>query len=83
MSQALPAFETVAAFATPILIADLPDGPQLNAALIPVLAKREAEQRGVRDVEDGAGGDEDLDERVAAKMMVIARSSVSSTFGFE
>ena len=26
MSQALPAFETVAAFATPILIADLPEG---------------------------------------------------------
>jgi len=44
MSQAQPAFETVAAFATPILIADLPDGPQLNAALIPILAKREAEQ---------------------------------------
>lgn len=38
------AFDTVAAFATPILVVDLPDGPQLNAALIPALLKREQEQ---------------------------------------
>jgi len=44
MSQAKPAFDTVAAFPTPILIADLPDGPQLNAALLPAMLKREAEQ---------------------------------------
>lgn len=38
------AFDTVAAFATPLLVADLPDGPQLNAALVPALLKREQEQ---------------------------------------
>jgi len=38
------AFDTVAAFATPILVVDLPDGAQLNAALIPALLKREQEQ---------------------------------------
>ena len=38
------AFETVAAFPTPILVIDLPDGAQLNAALLPTLLKRETEQ---------------------------------------
>ncbi len=44
MSNPSLAFETVAAFATPILVIDLPDGAQMNAALIPVLLKRETEQ---------------------------------------
>ena len=44
MSNEPFAFETVAAFATPILVADIPDAAQLNAALLPVLLKREAEQ---------------------------------------
>lgn len=44
MSSAPLAFDTVAAFPTPILVIDLPDGAQLNAALIPALLKREAEQ---------------------------------------
>ena len=44
MSNEPFAFETVAAFATPILVADIADAAQLNAALLPVLLKREAEQ---------------------------------------
>ena len=44
MSKPPLAFETVAAFPTPILVIDLPDGAQLNAALLPTLLKREAEQ---------------------------------------
>jgi uncharacterized protein (TIGR02466 family) len=44
MSNAQPAYDTVAAFATPIVVADIPDAAQLNAALLPVLLKREAEQ---------------------------------------
>jgi uncharacterized protein (TIGR02466 family) len=44
MSNGQPAFEAVAAFATPILVADLDDGAALNAALLPALLKREAEQ---------------------------------------
>ena len=38
------AFNTVAAFGTPIVVVDLPDGEQINASLLPVLLKREAEQ---------------------------------------
>ncbi len=44
MSNAPLAFETVAAFPTPIVVVDLPDGAQLNASLIPALLKRETEQ---------------------------------------
>ncbi|WP_289297517.1 TIGR02466 family protein [uncultured Reyranella sp.] len=44
MSNPPLAFETVAAFPTPILVIDLPDGAQLNAALLPTLLKRETEQ---------------------------------------
>ena len=78
MSQAQPAFETVAAFATPILIADLPDGPQLNAALIPVLAKREAEQE--NEPHSTLGGWQstwDLDKWAgvpAIKLLAVARN---------
>ena len=44
MSNTSISFETVAAFATPILVIDLPDGAHLNAALLPALLKRETEQ---------------------------------------
>ena len=44
MSNQQLAFNTVAAFGTPIVVVDLPDGQQINASLLPVLLKRETEQ---------------------------------------
>lgn len=44
MSNQQLAFNTVAAFGTPIVVVDLPDGAQINASLLPVLLKRETEQ---------------------------------------
>ncbi len=44
MSNQQLAFNTVAAFGTPIVVVDLPDGEQINASLLPVLLKRETEQ---------------------------------------
>ena len=44
MSNQQLAFNTVAAFGTPIVVVDLPDGEQINASLLPALLKRETEQ---------------------------------------
>lgn len=44
MSNGQISFDAVTAFATPIMVADIPDGAQLNASLLPALLKREAEQ---------------------------------------
>jgi uncharacterized protein (TIGR02466 family) len=78
MSSASLAFETVAAFATPIIVVDLPDGAQLNTALIPVLLKREAEQPSEsRSTLGGWQSSLDLDKWAGApaiKLLAIARN---------
>lgn len=78
MSSASLAFETVAAFATPIIVVDLPDGVQLNAALLPVLLKREAERPSEsRSTLGGWQSSLDLDKWAGApaiKLLAIARN---------
>ncbi|TAJ82160.1 2OG-Fe(II) oxygenase family protein [Reyranella sp.] len=78
MSSSSLAFETVAAFATPIIVVDLPDGTQLNAALLPVLLKREAEQPSEsRSTLGGWQSSLDLDKWAGApavKLLAIARN---------
>lgn len=78
MSHSELAFETVAAFATPIVVIDLPNCAQLNASLLPALLKREAEQpskshstlggwQSTWDVEKWAG-------KVAIELLAIGRN---------
>lgn len=78
MSSGTLAFETVAAFATPIIVVDLPDGAQLNAALVPVLLKREAEKKSEsRSTLGGWQSSLDLDKWAGApaiKLLAIARN---------
>jgi uncharacterized protein (TIGR02466 family) len=78
MSSAALAFETIAAFATPIIVVDLPDGAQLNAALVPVLLKREAGQKSEsRSTLGGWQSSLDLDKWAGApaiKLLAIARN---------
>lgn len=78
MSSASLSFETVAAFATPIIVVDLPDGAQLNAALRPMLLKREAEQPSEsRSTLGGWQSTLDLDKWAGApaiKLLAIARN---------
>ena len=78
MSSSSLAFETVAAFATPIIVVDLPDGAQLNTALIPVLLKRESEQPSEsRSTLGGWQSSLDLDKWAGApaiKLLAIARN---------
>lgn len=78
MSSSSLAFETVAAFATPIIVIDLPDGVQLNTALISVLLKRESVQPSEsRSTLGGWQSSLDLDKWAGApaiKLLAIARN---------